>query len=665
MQTVKTGDVFLPLHSGGDMSQGEATYRRMAGHLLLVVALLLQGCTLVSVKQGNPKDFDESRRGDVLTTGKLSFATRNTLSRLALDPDKCAIDTTPCIDSLRSASIIDTDARLSALAELALGEALKADKTAGNTGEAGLVGDYLDAARYAYAYLFFGDRSPRERAFEDRQTQVRDNYNYSVERVASLMFQRGRHAGRVGPALPGSIERVGRWQLSFGQIDLEMPAGASHIREMLPASRLRIGGLTSVYRRDGLGAELVLVAQAEAASKQAKASPFEDTGYLPVTALLHFPGDSLGDVLNTQQVVVDALDPYQRDSANLHGISVPLAANFSAPYALWLAHSGFGRQAIDNLLGRGEALDHPRVFLMQPYDPKRMTVVMIHGLASSPEAWINLANDVMGDDALRKRYQIWEVYYPTNAPIPVNLAGIRAALAQTFATLDPTGKAPASQHITLIGHSMGGVIARLLVVDSGDSLWEGLFKAPPGSARRKRLAMLAPYLSIKPLPGVDEAIFLASPHAGTPLAGEWLARMANKLIRLPKTLLDTAARMADVLAGDLPEQASLFRQAPTGLDLLRDTSPYLRATSKLSIVPGVAYHSIIARRDAEGPLEKSSDGLVPYQSAHLAGAVSELVVVSGHSVQEKPQAILEIRRILRAHAASLRPAPPQQQKHRG
>lgn len=636
------------------MSQSAFTYRRRAARILLVATLLLQGCTLVSVRQSNPRDFNESRRGDVLTTGKLSFATRNTLSRLALDPDQCVLVITPCIDSLRSANIIDTDARLSALAELAMGEALRADQAASTASDAVLVGDYLDAARYAYAYLFFGDRAPRDRAFEDRQTQVRDNYNYSVERVASLMFQRGRQAGRVALPLTGSAERIDRWQLSFGQIDLKMPRGESRIQEMVPASRLRIGGLTSVYRRDGLGAELVLLAPSKVASKKTKALPFEDTGYLPVTVLLHFPGDSLGAVLSTQRVLVDALDPYQREGASLHGVTVPLAANFSAPYALWLAHAGFGRKAIDNLLGRGEALDHPRVFLMQPYDPQRMTVVMIHGLASSPEAWINLANDVMGDETLRKRYQIWEVYYPTNAPIPVNLAGIRAALAQTFATLDPTGMAPASQHITLIGHSMGGVIARLLVVDSGDILWENIFKAPPGSARRKRLAMLAPYLSIKPLPGVDEAIFLASPHAGTPLAGEWVARMANKLIRLPKTLLDTTARMAKVLAGDLPEQASLFRQAPTGLDLLRDTSPYLRATSKLTIVPGVEYHSIIARRKAEGPLQNSSDGLVPYASAHLAGAASELVVVSGHSVQEKPQAILEIRRLLRAHAASVR-----------
>ena len=53
------------------------------------------------------------------------------------------------------------------------------------------------------------------------------------------------------------------------------------------------------------------------------------------------------------------------------------------------------------------------------------------------------------------------------------------------------------------------------------------------------------------------------------------------------------------------------------------------------------------------PLKDSSDGVVPYSSAHLQGADSELVVSSGHSVQETPQAIIEIRRIMHLHLKEL------------
>ncbi|MCU1126892.1 hypothetical protein JAK51_11765 [Stenotrophomonas maltophilia] len=61
----------------------------------------------------------------------------------------------------------------------------------------------------------------------------------------------------------------------------------------------------------------------------------------------------------------------------------------------------------------------------------------------------------------------------------------------------------------------------------------------------------------------------------------------------------------------------------------------------------VSYHSIIARQQMEGPLEETSDGVVPYWSSHLQGAASELVLAGEHSIQESPRAITEIRRILK------------------
>ena len=73
-----------------------------------------------------------------------------------------------------------------------------------------------------------------------------------------------------------------------------------------------------------------------------------------------------------------------------------------------------------------------------------------------------MVNEVMGDERLRRTYQIWEVYYPTNVPVAVNLRQIRLAIDGTLQHFDPSGRAIASNHIVLIGHSMGGVIARLL-----------------------------------------------------------------------------------------------------------------------------------------------------------------------------------------------------------
>jgi hypothetical protein len=46
--------------------------------------------------------------------------------------------------------------------------------------------------------------------------------------------------------------------------------------------------------------------------------------------------------------------------------------------------------------------------------------------------------------------------------------------------------------------------------------------------------------------------------------------------------------------------------------------------------------------------------VVAYRSAYLGGSDSVLVVRSGHSVQDSPVAIEEVRRILHRHALSER-----------
>jgi pimeloyl-ACP methyl ester carboxylesterase len=285
---------------------------------------------------------------------------------------------------------------------------------------------------------------------------------------------------------------------------------------------------------------------------------------------------------------------------------------------------------------------------------------MLHGLASSPEAWINVANEVMGDEELRRNYQVWEVYYPTNAPVAVNLANIRKALDATLRHYDPTGRARASRDMTLIGHSMGGVIARLLVSSSGDQLWNLIPLRPnlPAAKRARFRARLSRYLQFTPMPQVDRAVFLASPHRGTPYAQHRLARWIGNLIRLPVGVLKEMASLTELIKTDRDEgnNAPLLR-IPNSIDNLSDTDPFIIAAAGLPISPRVHYHTIVGVYKSKGALEDSSDGVVPYKSAHLDGADSELAIPSWHSVQETPAAILELRRILRLQLEAVKRTP--------
>lgn len=91
-----------------------------------------------------------------------------------------------------------------------------------------------------------------------------------------------------------------------------------------------------------------------------------------------------------------------------------------------------------------------------------------------------------------------------------------------------------------------------------------------------------------------------------------------------------------------------IRELPTSVDNMSPGHSILRALNDLPMDPSITAHSIIAvRRD--GPVTGKTDGVVAYESAHIEGVASELVVRSGHSTQGHPETVKEVRRILREH----------------
>jgi len=636
------------------MKNGTCTW--IARGIAVIGMLGLNACAMVGVSRINANDYVNQRRADVIGANRLSDRTVQSLNVVALAVDSCRREFAGCTDTVaRSAGLTD-EQRLSALAELWLGRALEAERSRrGAAMDDPTLDAYLQSARYAYAYLFHTARAPTERAFELRQVQVTGFYNLAVQRVMSRLFL---ELPRLDPHWTQAT--LAGWTLLRPQSDVHLAGDARVPAELIPAANLRFNGLRNVYRRDGFGSDFVAVAPEEKADA---AVPWREPDYVSMTGALVFEGSTLDDVLATRQVRLLVRSPYRDDTITVGGRVVPLGANFTAAYGVWLARSGFASQSIRSLLGREGGIRTPRVLLMQPYDPDRLTVVMLHGLASSPEAWINVANDVMGDEELRRNYQVWEVYYPTNLPVAVNLANIRKALDATLQHYDPSGQARASRNMVLIGHSMGGVIARLLVSSSGEQLWSVLpVRANLPAAKRQRLRQrLAPYLQFTPMAQVTRAVFLASPHRGTPYAQHRIARWIGNLIRLPVGVLKEMASITELIKsdGDDGGNAPLLR-IPNSIDNLSDTDPFIIAAADLPISPRVHYHTIIGVYKSKGPLQDSSDGVVPYRSAHLDGADSELAIPSWHSVQETPAAILELRRILRLQIAAAKGDPNRQ-----
>jgi len=105
----------------------------------------------------------------------------------------------------------------------------------------------------------------------------------------------------------------------------------------------------------------------------------------------------------------------------------------------------------------------------------------------------------------------------------------------------------------------------------------------------------------------------------------------------------------DRLNGPEAIQPFYRQRAPSSIDNLQSSSPILTALTELPRAPGIPCHTIVANLFPAAPPGMWTDGLVAYDSAHLDGVESEVMIHHHHFVNETIQATQEVRRILRIH----------------
>nr|BAI49935.1 hypothetical protein [uncultured microorganism] len=292
---------------------------------------------------------------------------------------------------------------------------------------------------------------------------------------------------------------------------------------------------------------------------------------------------------------------------------------------------------------------------LEPYRPGQFPVVFIHGTASSSGRWADMINDLQEDPVIRDHFQFWFFEYNTGNPIPFSALQLRQALEGAVQKLDPQGNDPALRRMVLIGHSQGGLIAKLLVIDSGSRLWDALSRVPLDQLRISAGTrdLLHEALFVTPVPEVRRVIFIATPQRGSFIAGSTIGQLLASFVTPPSRL----TRALRDVTEDNPN-ALKFHPGPLqfgSVSFMTPGSPFSTALAAIPISPNVAANSIIAVQ-GNGPIQSGDDGVVTYQSAHIDGVESELVVRSGHSVQGDPQTVAEVRRILLLHLAEVCPA---------
>ncbi|STZ14291.1 Alpha/beta hydrolase family [Moraxella caviae] len=409
-------------------------------------------------------------------------------------------------------------------------------------------------------------------------------------------------------------------------------------------------------------------------TKDDPATRIHNMGHLLLTGVIVPQGDTLDDVLSTRTFNTYFFNPYKTQNISILGKDYPLMANFSATYATWLSENNLQQISLLNMLSTSDEAALPELFMLSPYNPEQQVIIMLHGLASSPTTWVNLTNNLLADPVLRNNYQVWQVAYSTNLPILENRYQIWRLIDAAFKQTDPTGKARASQQGVLIGHSMGGVIARMLVSDDDLLIKLNELDAAQNSetgntaTHSKFTATLLSQqygqefderFTLHALPQINEAVFISAPFRGTDYADRWFTRAARRIISLPLNLTKAAG---DILTnadnGDASLLGSLYLE--NGASQLSDRSSFVALTKDVQISDGVRYHTIVGNhtgQEIDGKAHSAgdmvgaglSDGIVPFSSSHLAGAASETIITGGHNAHENPKTILQLRRILHNH----------------
>ena len=449
-------------------------------------------------------------------------------------------------------------------------------------------------------------------------------YNFAVARLVEEIKRSGADpwSSALGVSCPGGVQRL----------TAKAPAGTDPLREMLiPADTLEFKGPDAVDRSNipGIGAPLVAV------TSYARLGHEEIRKKIPLrnlTALLRFEGNT---------AILELTDPYQVESINIVGRNRTLAADFSAAVMLAMSKARVDKLGIVRLLRPAMFNDTVHLNFLQPYDPKRIPVLMVHGLDSTPATFAKMYFKLLEDPVIRAKYQFWVFSYPSGYPYPYSASLLRRELDHV------ANEFPNHKDMVIIGHSMGTLISRLMVTDADDRIWRGVFgksidQTPISGPSREYLENS---LVFHARPKIHRAIFISGPHRGSDLALNLFGRTFAKLVRLPGTMAD----IRDVLIASTIDPAAMkMTQSPNSIDTLSPANYFVIEINKIPVDPKVPYHSIMGDR-GKGDTPNSSDGVVPYWSSHLEGAASEKIVPSGHGAHVNPEGIEEVHRILRLH----------------
>jgi pimeloyl-ACP methyl ester carboxylesterase len=507
----------------------------------------------------------------------------------------------------------------------------------------------------AYQYLFEPGLDRFRNPYDPQFRRACDLYNSSLESALRIVLKQNK-------LRPGEIHSIDTGSRKFTiQTELHGPWHPDDIARLEFVSDYEIiGGLTNQHHTYGLGVPLIAI-RTRHAGEEATEKYYPRGLSFPVTAFLRAAPQSGAGDNGSHHCVLELHDPLRAANIEVANRVVPLETDLSTPLAYFLDSPEFQETDISTwgLLNPGGAVETKvkGLYMVEPYDPARIPVLMVHGLWSSPTTWMEMFNDLRAYPELRSRYQFWFYLYPTGQPFWVSAAQLRDSLAETRQSLDPSRTNPHLDQMILVGHSMGGLVSKLQTLDSGDDFWRILSHRPFDELRAspEDKARLAKCIFFAANPSIRRVVTIGTPHRGSTFSNSYTRLAAQGLIKLPEMMEELTNKL-------IRDNSDFFTNTDlltmtNSIDSLAPSDPIFPVILAAQTGPGVKYHNIVGLVPRQGFVSKLSeegDGVVGFTSAHLDNVDSELVVAEEHmNVHRHPLAILEVRRILLDHAAEL------------
>ncbi len=508
-------------------------------------------------------------------------------------------------------------------------------------------GMFWHSSLLSYTYLFDPTFNRGRNPYDPQFRAACDLYNSSLDGLLRIARDHKLLRPRGKIPVPNG---AGMTQLPMVNMDFEWRNELLNRFEFVSDYELK--GLKNQYKTHGLGVPLIAVR----GSRQHFTTAKDKSGSGPsfaVTAFLRFDqfARNLKDAAGGQ---IELYDPLNSTEIQVANRTVSLESDISTPLAYFLDDSQWSK--VDNLglfqLEKTQQL--AGIYMVQPYQPDKIPVLMIHGLWSSPMTWMEAFNDLRSEKGIREKYQFWFYLYPTGKSFWESSADLRSHLAEIDKAYSRPDEDNQLDNIVLVGHSMGGLIAKLQTLDSGNQIWGTLSKVPFEDVKADattRNQIKRTYFFEKN-PKLKRVVTIGTPHRGSSYSNSFTQNLLRPFIVFPEKTAKSGLRLLlnnpDLLRDSSPLLVS------TGVDSLDPDSEILQVLAEARLPQEVHYHNVVGVKQNDVPLEKSSDGVVAYNSSHFDNAESEIVVRAAHSeVQRHPRTILEIRRILMDHLAEV------------